>query len=278
MKHLIVVITLLLSCNLIAQDKITKKGGEIVEVKILEVSPNEIKYRLLSEPEGPIFIMDKDRILEVTYENGRTEKYESTLTDEEFYIGQKKRAIKMNFVSPILGYTQLAYEQNLKPGRSYEVSVGIIGLGKNQELNYWNNERQLEDQKGAFATFGYKFIRIPDFTTNNQKYGHIMQGLYVRPEVMVGHFSRNDYNYSNSQQEKLKVTFGAVTVNLGKQWVFGDIFVLDIYGGIGYAFKGENSKNTYDYNNEGRLYGLIAGEGDAAFAMSGGFRVGILLN
>lgn len=279
-KYALFAAVLLASNSAFSQDKIIKKGGETLEVKILEVSPNEIKYQLFSEPEGPIFIMDKDRILEVTYQNGRTEKYESILTDSEFYIGQKKRAIKMNFISPLLGYTQLAYEQSLKPGRSFEVSVGIIGLGKNQEENNINNQVLFEDQKGVFGTFGYKFIRIPDFTTNNQKYGHIMQGLYVRPEVMVGHFSRNDYNSFSERIETEKTTFGAVTVNLGKQWVFSDIFILDIYGGLGYAFKGHSRKSDYNdyYENNGRLYGLIAADDDAAFAVSGGFRIGILLN
>ncbi len=275
-KFSVLIGILLLGSDAMAQDKITKKGGEILEVKILEVSPNEIKYQLFSEPEGPIFIMDKDRILEVTYQNGRTEKYESILTDSEFYIGQKKRAIKMNFISPLLGYTQVAYEQNIKPGRSFEVSLGIIGLGKNQEFLNWNGEDWYEDQKGVFGTFGYKFIRIPDFTTNNQKYGHIMQGLYVRPEVMIGHFSNNNYN---SYTEKIfveKTTFGALTVNLGKQWVFSDFFLLDIYGGVGYAFRDSNRSDDF-YNYNGRLYGLIAGDDDAAFAVSGGIRIGILL-
>ena len=68
---------LLLSFNVFSQDKIVRKGGEILEVKILEISPNEIKYYIFSDPTGPIFIMDKDRILEVIFENGRVERYES---------------------------------------------------------------------------------------------------------------------------------------------------------------------------------------------------------
>lgn len=271
---------LLISCQLFAQDKIVKKGGEILEVTILEISPNEIKYRLFSDPQGPIFIMDKDRIAEVIYKNGRVEKYEKPLNDAEFYVDQKKRALKMNFISPLLGYTQLAYEQNIKPGRSFEVSLGIIGLGRNQDLLDWNNTFEKEDQKGFFGSFGYKFIRVPDFTSNNQKYGHILQGLYVKPELMVGHFSRNAYERDSNNTTIISnrnTTFGAVIVNLGKQWVFSDIFLIDLYGGLGYAFQKQpkTSNDFYDYN--GRLYGVAAGEDDASFAISGGFRIGILL-
>lgn len=268
---------LLVGSSGFAQDKIIKKGGETLEVKILEIGPNEIKYKIFSEPEGPIFIMDKDRILEVVFENGRIEKYVSPLKDAEFYVDQKKRAVKMNFLSPLMGYTQLAYEQNLKPGRSYEVSLGIIGLGRNQELSYWDGTVKKEDQSGVFGSFGYKFIRVPDFTTNNQKYGHILQGFYVKPEIMIGHFSNNGYNYNTQTVLKRKTTFGAALINIGKQWVFSDAFVIDLYGGVGYALKNRSDNNSdyYDYN--GRLYGAITGTDDADFAFSGGFRIGFLL-
>jgi hypothetical protein len=276
-KTIIALLFLTLGLSAQAQDKIVKKGGEVLEVTILEISPNEIKYQLFSDPQGPIFIMDKDRIAEVIYKNGRVEKYEKPLNDAELYVDQKKRALKMNFISPLLGYTQFAYEQNIKPGRSFEVSLGIIGLGKNQELSYWNANLEKEDQKGLFGSFGYKFIRVPDFTANNQKYGHILQGLYVKPEVMLGHFSRNYYYFNQSTIQNRNTTFGAVMVNLGKQWVFSDVFLVELYGGVGYAFQKQRDKTNdfYDYN--GRLYGLIAGDDDASFAVSGGFRIGILL-
>lgn len=277
LRDFLFIILLLSSCHIFAQDKIVKKGGETLEVKILEISPNEIKYQLFADPTGPIYIMDKDRIAEVIYQNGRVERYEKPLNDAELYADQKKRALKMNFISPLLGYTQFAYEQNIKPGRSFEVSLGIIGLGKNQELIYWNGNLDKEDQKGLFGSFGYKFIRVPDFTANNQKYGHILQGLYVKPEVMLGHFSRNYYNPNQNSIQNRNTTFGAVMVNLGKQWVFSDVFLIDLYGGVGYSFQKQPEKNNEFYDYNGRLYGLIAGDDDASFAVSGGFRIGILL-
>lgn len=277
MRSLIGFFLLVFAFTMQAQDKIIKKGGETLEVKILEVSPNEVKYKLFSEPDGPIFIMDKDRILEVIFENGRVEKYVSPLKDPEFYVDHKKRALKMNFISPLMGYTQLAYEQSLKPGRSYEVSIGIIGLGRNQELDYWDGSTHKEDQSGFFGSFGYKFKRVPGFTANNQKYGHVMQGFYVKPELMIGHFSNNGYNYDTKIEIKRKTTFGAALVNIGKQWIFSDSFLIDLYGGVGYAFKNRPDNNNDFFNYNGRLYGVLTGNEDADFAVSGGFRIGFLL-
>uniref|UniRef100_UPI004049D71B hypothetical protein n=1 Tax=Flavobacterium sp. TaxID=239 RepID=UPI004049D71B len=279
LRFSLIISFLLISIDGFSQDKIVKKGGETLEVKILEISPNEIKYQIFSDPTGPIYIMDKDRILEVIFENGRVERYESPLNDSELYIGQKKRAVKMNFISPLLGYTQVAYEQSLKPGRGYELSLGIIGLGQNQESSSgWSGSDFKEDQRGAFGSFGFKFIRIPDFTAKNQKYGHILQGTYVKPEVMVGYFTKNVYSYNLQRTERLKNTYGALLVNVGKQWVFSDIFLVDLYVGLGYAFQNKTHRNVDNYDYNGRLYGIIAGDSATTFAMSGGFRIGILLD
>lgn len=275
LKYCFIFSFLLLGFNVFSQDKIVKKGGETLEVKILEIGPNEIKYQLLSEPTGPIYIIDKDRISEVIFENGRVEKYITPLHDAELYIDHKKRAVKMNFISPLLGYTQVAYEQSLGPGRGYEISLGIIGLGQNQRASSWYDFR--EEQKGAFASFGLKFIRVPDFTTNNQKYGHILQGTYVKPELMIGHFTKNLYSYDLSVTERKKNTFAAALVNVGKQWVFSNVFTLDLYAGLGYAIQSGNRNYNSYYNDNGRLYGILAGERETTFAMSGGFRIGFLL-
>jgi hypothetical protein len=104
-----------------------------------------------------------------------------------------------------------------------------------------------------------------------------MQGMYVKPEVMVGHFSNNVLNWDNGSVNRQSTTFGALMVNLGKQWVFSDVFLIDLYGGLGYAFQGRTNISNSETSYNGRLYGVIAGENGASFAVSGGFRIGILL-
>ncbi|WP_411274391.1 hypothetical protein [Daejeonella sp.] len=64
-----------------SQDKIYKKGGEIIEARITEVGTDEIKYKIFSDQSGPMYSLDKDRIIKVVYENGRVETYQSNLCD-----------------------------------------------------------------------------------------------------------------------------------------------------------------------------------------------------
>ena len=67
---------------------------------------------------------------------------------------------------------------------------------------------------------------------------HIMQGSYVKPTATFGFYSDNAINYKtgNPVLEKRNNVFGAIILNFGHQWVFGDKFLVDIYYGLGYAF------------------------------------------
>ena len=279
--------------SVLAQDKIYKKGGEVIEAKIIEIGVDEIKYRLFNVAEGPVYTIEKDRILKVIYDNGRVETYQSNFKDAELYADQKKMALKINFLSPLLGFTAFSLEKSMKPGRSYEYTLGIIGLGKRQRADLFNfddNNPVYRQQGGAYVSAGYKFIKLPDFTSRGAKFSHVMQGTYIKPEAMFGVFSSNRYfssftppnNFKSGYRKKTTV-FGGAIVNLGKQWIFSDVFLVDVYGGVGYNIN--NEKNTvantgtenvsYEFN--GYHYGMVSTADGSGLGLTGGIRIGILL-
>lgn len=53
-----------------AQDRLYLTEGEQVEVKVLEVTPNEVKYKLTSNPDGPTYVLPKAEVYMVEYANG----------------------------------------------------------------------------------------------------------------------------------------------------------------------------------------------------------------
>jgi len=299
MKKLLSIITFLMLFSVgasFAQDKIYKKGGEVLKVKITEIGVDEIKYKLFDDKDGPAYTVEKDRIVKIIYQNGRIETFQSNFTDPELYADQKKAALKINFLSPLLGYTAISYERNMKPGRSYELTLGIIGLGKRQgENTYYDSQSQTSKkynlgQAGAYGSAGYKFIKLPDFTSRGAKFTHLMQGTYLKPEIMFGAFSTNRVysKYTNgsgySQRLTKKTTiFGGAIINLGKQWIFSDAFVVDIYGGLGYDINNDNSTFTstngesvsFDY--QGYHYGMASTAEGSGIGITGGLKVGFML-
>ena len=61
-----VMMLLLVSLSGRAQDIITMKKGVDVKAKVLEVLPNEIKYKQFENQDGPTFTVRKADILMVT--------------------------------------------------------------------------------------------------------------------------------------------------------------------------------------------------------------------
>lgn len=62
-----------------AQDLITKKTGEDIQAKVLEVTPGEVKYRLWEEPDGVIYTVKKSDLLLIRYESGRNEVFNTNV-------------------------------------------------------------------------------------------------------------------------------------------------------------------------------------------------------
>lgn len=293
MKNLYVNLVAFFICGTaFAQDKIYKKDGEIIEVTVTEIGTDEIKYKLFKDQGAPSYSLEKDRIIKIVYQNGRSESYYSNLKDRELYADQSKNAIKVNFLAPLLGYTQLNFEHNLQPGRGYELSLGIIGLGKRQELgsiydaNSQTSTFTYRQAKGLFLGGGYKFSKLPDFVNKGARYNHVMQGAYAKPEILLGIYGQNNLRNrpgNTPQTNKETIAFGGFLINLGKQWVLGDALLIDMYGGLGYAIdnrttqQNRNSREYYYNNFVGNHFVLITGAG-SGLGFSGGAKIGLLLN
>lgn len=265
-----------------AQDKIYRKGGEVIQANIIEVGTDNIKYKIFNEANGPIYTIEKARLLKIVYQSGRVERYQETLNDPELYAEQATEAVKLNFLAPLLGYTQINYEKSLRPGRSIEFGLGIIGLGKRQELATFSNSTTYRQAAGAFVNAGYKFLRKPDYISNGARLSHVLQGLYAKPQIDFGVYDQNYREYKtqtniySNQVRRTTTVFGDFIINIGKQWVLGDAFLIDVYGGLGYAF--DNRKDSQDFGESAYHYAIINTDKDGGIGFTSGLKIGLLLN
>jgi hypothetical protein len=226
-----------------AQDKIYKKSGKILNVKIIEIGVEDIRYRQQDQPDGVIYAIEKIDVEKVVLENGLTQRFEQdNLVNSEIYADQRKQALKISFLAPLVGYTRFTYERAIKPGHSWEAKLGIIGLGRKGGLFDISS-----NQAGAFLAAGYKFILQPDYRTARQRYTHILKGSYFSPEIAFGAYSQDATSYSwlgTTTTTKVRTNYGCVVLSFGKQWVINDIFLIDIAYGLGYgSFSRSNNSN-----------------------------------
>ena len=262
---LITLAVITLSNTSISQDYILKKNSDTIFCKIKEIATDDVKYSLPDYPGDVKFSIEKDKVRKAVFANGKEMFFQQEITNPENYIDQKKNAIKVDFLSPLTGNTTFAYERSLKPGRSIEATIGIIGLGIDPN-DY--------EPAGVFIKFGPKYIKSPDFYLRGMKYAHILKGGYVKPEVSLGYYSRyfenhGEYpNYSYTEERESVLT-GAIFLNLGKQWVYDNSFLVDFYFGVGYGFDSNKRETEYHYGH------LVTSE-QVPLSFAAGLKIGFL--
>ncbi|WP_297089033.1 hypothetical protein [uncultured Draconibacterium sp.] len=259
---------LCLTLAVFAQDKIVKKTGETIDCKVTELGALQVKY-YYDNNDKLIFGIDNALVNRIEFGTGEVVTVENnTFDNPEFYANQSVNALKVNFLSPLFGTTELVYERSIKPGRSWETALGIVGLG---------NDVQDIEPRGLYGKFAYKFMRSPDYYMHRMHYSHILKGAYIAPEIALRYMkyvsTYYDYYYDSSSyyqssrhsEKESQVTF-AIMLKFGKQWVFDDAFLVDTYFGVGYGIGADE----YD----GLPYGFIVAPDEFPIALTGGIRIG----
>ncbi len=290
MKQAFTLIFLLIAVtnSIKSQDKIFKKGGIVIKAKVLEIGIDDIQYKNHDNLDGPSYRIEKDRLVKIIYANGKIETYTSSLKDKELYIGQKSEALKINFLSPLFGHTQFTYEKGITPGRSWEALVSLIGVGKSQIVTGYTNNLGVyneikRNQAGLGLGFGYKFIKTPDFINRNIRFAHLLQGVYLKPNVYTGVYGESilDSKTNIPTTKRRSVVYGAIMLEGGKQWVFSEALVFDFYAGVGYCadnIKKVDNQYFGSGDNSGSHFTNLRVGTSPGFSLSSGIRVGFLFN
>lgn len=82
MKKLTLSLLLLLCGNLAAQaqDIIVKINADSIRARILEISPENVRYKRASNPDGPTYVLPVAQISSIVYANGERDIFNETIT------------------------------------------------------------------------------------------------------------------------------------------------------------------------------------------------------
>ena len=263
-----------------AQDVIRTKY-DTIPANVLEIGIDEIKYRDYSNLEGPIIVIPKNNVIEITYGNGSKffiapDPYE---VNKEVQVRNKKRSIKFEFFSPLTNDIAFGYETMMKVGQNLEIKIAVIGPGTGKNV---------DNASGFFFKGGIKFLTSPTYVQNGVKYSHGLKGSYIKPEVIFSSYS-DQYefmNYSNTPPynttENINIRHTNIGFNIvfGKQHLLGNIMTLDYYFGAGYALQYTSRNSLYPYLdefNDTYSYSHLYLGKDFPMILTGGLTLGILL-
>ncbi len=74
-KITLLAVALGLTVSLSAQDLIVKADATQVEARVLEISPEQIRYKRFSNPDGPTYVLPVSAVDYIRYANGETESF-----------------------------------------------------------------------------------------------------------------------------------------------------------------------------------------------------------
>lgn len=125
MRKIFSFLMLLAAANAHSQDVIVKKDGEAILTKVIEITPNEIKYKKYSNQEGPTYSLSLLDVMTVNYENGEKEEYGKI--QESIDAESKSVTLKAGIGIPL---------QIVSPVKAADVKVGqSVAFKVNQEIN-----------------------------------------------------------------------------------------------------------------------------------------------
>lgn len=75
---MLLAVALGMTVSLSAQDLIVKTDATQVEARVLEISPEQIRYKRFSNPDGPTYVLPVNAVDYIRYANGETESFRET--------------------------------------------------------------------------------------------------------------------------------------------------------------------------------------------------------
>ena len=101
MKRTILLSLAALCCALTAaaQDLIVKTDAAKIEAKVIEITPEAVRYKRFSNPDGPTYVLPVAQIHYIQYANGEKEYYTKTILP----FVHKARRLDLRLLCDLLG-------------------------------------------------------------------------------------------------------------------------------------------------------------------------------
>ena len=182
-----------------AQDLIVLKNGEIIEARVLEISPSEIKYKRIEHLDGPTIVINASDVLSIRYENGRQE-----IINAVPVAGQRS-------VTTAIDTDRFIFGINANAGGAlsyiWQGSSGPSGASVNIELGKGNFNSEINI---IFPVGGFGFL-----VTLNYFWHSRIGGLYLGGGVGYSYYKQWDYGW----KKMMNAASMPIGLNIGYKFV-----------------------------------------------------------
>jgi len=172
-----------------AQDIIILKDGNMIEARVTEISPSEIRYKRYSHLDGPTVVIPSASVLSIRYENGKVERLGDAVPSTR---PQSARVPAAGSESSALDPQDLNFGISLNPA-GFIPRTGGLSLSFDFTKGKFNSKIDIRSGLGLHSTFyGKEYFGIsPSF---NYFHHSRIGGFYIGGilEYSVGEIFMDD--------------------------------------------------------------------------------------
>ena len=189
---------------------------------------------------------------------------------ENFFERSNRHGLKLSLSSlfnDLSEYIDVSYEYAIRDRRSYQLSVGILGLNRSN-LNYFGGVgfgaaeiiTYPKVANGAFFKVSTRFYSSSMKPKHFNMAPSVFRGFYFEPEFILGFYKRNYFDYNSAvspissvftatpELATKNINYQAVMLNFGRQGVLEKVVLLDFSLGVGLAL--DNLEPTNDDSSD----------------------------
>jgi hypothetical protein len=262
---LIFIFILAMAFSAKSQDTIVQMDGQKIAAKVLEITPDYVKYKKSNNLDGPLVSIQKSHVHMIIYENGTQDVLNQKPTTVENTTEENNTEVQYNKIDKnnkgnvtTVTYSKIEYNKKVEDNKIFNlVKLNPLLIFVGDIPIYY--ERRISDHVGVEAGIGmtltdYYFSSISDElidNTTNTKMGYSfaaglhlytskhykgMEELYFSPEIRIRKYMTELYQYSGIdispaiEQNRIITDF---QIKLGFISYWSDNVSAEYYCGIG---------------------------------------------
>jgi hypothetical protein len=179
-----------------AQDTIIKKNNDMVQAKIVEISPTQVKYKKFNFQDGPTYIESKGDIASIRFANGTRETFDSPAIEKPSSpVSPATQSASIDYYDPNAGRVPTTIRME-RVGSKYRYSGRKIGEREMHEVLLKTRDKdiiqKIQSAKDAKRLQYIGFAAIPlgiaSLVTlaSSQGYNTTNQGAVTGGLVLLG--------------------------------------------------------------------------------------------
>jgi hypothetical protein len=226
-----------------AQDLIILRDGSVVEAKVTEISPSEIRYKRYDNLDGPVIVVPASGVLSIRYENGTVEQFGVPAAVQEKPKADSHRTYALD-------PDRLNFGISLNPAGFIPRAGGGLSVTFDFTKGRFNSQIDIRSGFGIVPSFdgnGYEYFGI----SSNFNYFHPgrIGGFYIggmidysvgvsevknpNPPILLS--PGEDYYYYGYDTYWTVHRFG-LALNIGYKFVTPSGMYFRTGGAVGYSF------------------------------------------